>query len=63
MLAKLMALHRQILFSLAAIAEAILMRTSVGQVPSLNRVASQVAVHVNIYTDVVCAVGHCLVLF
>ena len=39
------------------------MRTSVGQVPSLNRVASQVAVHVNIYTDVVCAVGHDLPLF
>ena len=40
LLAKLV-LHRQILFSLAivAIAEAILMRTSAEQVPSLHRVA------------------------
>ena len=39
--AKLMVLHRQFLFSLAiaAIAEAILMRTSAEQVPSLHRVA------------------------
>ena len=41
LLAKLMVLHRQILFSLAiaAIAEAILMRTSAEQMPSLHRVA------------------------
>ena len=41
LLAKLTVLHRQILFSLAiaAIAEAILMRTSAEQVPSLHRVA------------------------
>ena len=41
LLAKLMVLHRQILFSLAiaAIAEAILMRTSAKQVPSLHRIA------------------------
>ena len=41
LLAKLMALHRQILFSLtiAAIAEAILMRTSAEQVPSFHMVA------------------------
>ena len=41
LLAKLLVLHRQILFSLAtaAIAEAILMRTSAEQVPSLHRVA------------------------
>ena len=41
LLAKLMVLHRQILFSLAiaAIAEAILMQTSAEQVPSLHRVA------------------------
>ena len=41
LLAKLMVLHCQILFSLAiaAIAEAILMRTSTEQVPSLHRVA------------------------
>ena len=40
LLAKLMALHRQILFSLAiaAIAEAILIRTSAEQVPSLHKV-------------------------
>ena len=41
LLAKLLILHRQILFSLAiaAIVEAILMRTSAEQVPSLHRVA------------------------
>ena len=41
LLAKLMVLHRQILFSLAtaAIAEAILIRTSTEQVPSLHRIA------------------------
>ena len=41
LLAKLMVLHHQILFSLAtaAIAEAILMQTSTEQVPSLHRVA------------------------
>ena len=41
LLAELMVLHRQILFSLviAAIAEAILIWTSDGQVPSLHRVA------------------------
>ena len=41
LLAKLMVFHCQILFSLviAAIAEAILMRTSAEQVPSLHRVA------------------------
>ena len=41
LLAKLMMLHRQILFSLAiaVIAEAILMRASAEQVPSLHRVA------------------------
>ena len=38
MLAKLMMLHRQILFNLA-IAGAILMRTSAEHVPSLHRVA------------------------
>ena len=44
LLAKLMVLHCQIPFSLAiaAIAKAILMRTSAEQVPSLHRVASQV---------------------
>ena len=43
LLAKLMVLHRRILFSLtiAAIAEAILMRTSAEQVPSLHMVASR----------------------
>ena len=43
LLAKLMVLHRQILFSLpvAAIAEAILVRTSVEQKPSLHGVASR----------------------
>ena len=41
LLAKLIVLHRQILFSLAtaAIAEAILIRTSTEQVPSLHRIA------------------------
>ena len=41
LLAKLMVLHRQILLSLAiaAIAEAILMRTSAEQVPFLHKVA------------------------
>ena len=41
LLANLMVLHHHILFSLAivAIAEAILMRTSAEQVPSLHRVA------------------------
>ena len=41
LLAKLMALHRQFLFSLAnaAIAEAILMRTSAEQMLSLRRIA------------------------
>ena len=41
LLAKLMVLHRQILFSLAVtvIAEAILMRTSAKQVPSLHTIA------------------------
>ena len=41
LLAKLMVLHRRILLSLAiaAIAEAILMRTSADQVPSLHRFA------------------------
>ena len=41
LLSKLLVLHRQILFSLAAaaIAEAIMMRTSAEQVPSLHRVA------------------------
>ena len=41
LLANLMVLHRQILFSLAtsAIDEAILIRISSGQVPSLHRVA------------------------
>ena len=41
LLAKLMVLHCQILFSLAiaAVAEAILMRTSAEHVPSLHRVA------------------------
>ena len=43
MLAKLMVLHHQILFSLAiaAITEAILMQISAEQVPSLHRVASR----------------------
>ena len=42
LLAKLMVLHRQILFSLAiaAIADAIMMRTSAEQVPSLQKVAA-----------------------
>ena len=41
LLAKLMVLRHQILFSLAisAIAEAVLMQTSAEQVPSLHRVA------------------------
>ena len=63
-----MVVHRQILFSLtiAAIAEAIVVRTSAEQVPSLHRVAprywelvtsSCLAVHANICTDVVRAVG------
>ena len=43
LLAKLMVLNRQILFSLAiaAVAEAILMRTSAEQVPSLHMVAAR----------------------
>ena len=43
LLAKLMVFHRQILFSLAiaAIAEAILMRTSAEQAPSLHSVTSR----------------------
>ena len=43
LLAKLMALHRQILLSLvnAAVVEAILMRTSVEQMPSLHRGCSK----------------------
>ena len=41
LLAELMVSHRQVLFSpaIAAIAEAILMRTSTEQVPSMHRVA------------------------
>ena len=59
MFAKLMVLPRQILFSLAiaAIAEAILIRNSAEQVPSLHRVAPRrlklVTVHANICIDVV----------
>ena len=43
LLAKLMVLHHQILFSLAivAVAEAILMQTSAEHVPSLHKVASR----------------------
>ena len=70
-----MVLHRQILFSLAiaAIAGAILMRTSAEQVLSLYRVAPRylklvtstkpLAIHANIGTDVVRAAGHDLALF
>ena len=69
---KLMVLHRQILFSLAIadFAEAILMRTSAEQVPSLHRVAPRylklaeiLAVKANICTDVIRSVGHDLTLF
>ena len=45
LLANLMVLHRQILFSLA-IAEAILMKTTAEQVPSLHRVAPRYLGHV-----------------
>ena len=74
MLAKLMVLHRQILFSLAiaAIAEAILMM-SAEQMPSLHRVAPRyfkLVTTSNIWpfmlkfcSDVVRAVGHDLALF
>ena len=74
MLAKLMVLHRQILFSLAiaAIAEAILM-ISAEQMPSLHRVAPRyfkLVTTSNIWpfmlkfcSDVVRAVGHDLALF
>ena len=74
MLAKLMVLYRQVLFSLAiaAIAEVILMQTSVEHVPSLQ-CCSQVpetghllqilADHTNICTDVVRAVGPDVALF
>ena len=50
LLAKLMVLHRQVLFSLAiaAIAEAILMQISPEQVPSLHRVAPR---HLNRVTS------------
>ena len=67
-----MVLHRQILFSLAIadFAEAILMRTSAEQVPSLHRVAPRylklaeiLAVKANICTDVIRSVGHDLTLF
>ena len=71
LLAKLMVLRLQMLFSLAiaAIAEAILTRTSAEQVSSLHRVAPMqvlgtghllyfLAVHCNICTDAVRAVGH-----
>ena len=76
MLAKVMVLHRQILFSLAiaAIAGAILMRISAEQVPSLNRTALMYLklvtssnfwpfMLINICTDLACAVGHNLGLF
>ena len=59
MFAKLMVLHRQILFSLAivAIAKAILIRNSAEQVPSLHRAAPRclklVIVHAYICIDVV----------
>ena len=64
-------LHRQILLNmaLAAIAEAILMRTSAEQVPFLHRVAPWCLKPVtsnfgpNIFADVVRAVGQDLVLF
>ena len=74
LLAKLMVLHRQILFSLAiaAIAEAILMM-SAEQMPSLHRVAPRyfkLVTTSNIWpfmlkfcSDVVCAFGHDLALF
>ena len=75
MLAKLMVLHRQILFSLAiaAIAEVILMWASAEQVPSLHRIASRHSTLVTsanfwpfvliICLGVVCVVGHDSVLF
>ena len=79
LLAKLMVLHLQILFSLAisAIAEAILIRTYAEQVPCLYRVAPRycklyfkvvtsstfLAVQANICTDVVRAVDRDLALF
>ena len=61
LLAKLMVLQRHILRSLnvTVIAEAILMRTSDEQMPSLHRVA----VHAGICYDAVCAVNHELTLF
>ena len=74
MIAKLMVLHCQFLFSLtiAAIVEVILMWTSAEQVPSLHRVAPRYLKLVTssnfwpfmlIGTNVVCAVGHDLALF
>ena len=68
-----MVLRRKILFirAIAVIAEAILMRTSAEQVPSLHRVArmyfklvtfSNFWPYANIYTDVVRAVSHDLSL-
>ena len=71
-----MVLHCQILFNLAiaAITEAILIRTSTEQVPSLHRVARRYLKLVTsanfwtfmpiiICTNVVCSVGHDLALF
>ena len=75
LLAKLMVLYRQILFKLAvaAIVEAILKRISAELVPSLYGVAPRyltlvtspwhLAVHANICTGVVRAVGHDHTLF
>ena len=72
MLAKLMVLLSQILFSLATavIAEAIRMRTSAEQVPSSHRVVLEtghpfklLAVHANTCVDAVGVVGHDLALF
>ena len=75
LLAELIVLHCQILFSLAvaAIANTILDRATAAQVLFLQRVAPQLhetghllsllAVHPSICTDVVRAVGHDLALF
>ena len=67
LLAKLMVLHRQILFSLAiaAIAKAILMRISAAQVPSLHRVSPRYLklVITSYFWTLIRTVGHDLALF
>ena len=74
LLSKLMVLLQQILLdqAIAAITETVLMQISTEQVPSLHRIASRyltlvttelLAVHADMCTDVVRAVGHDLALF